>query len=320
MYATASVSSWAATHRSVAPRRTVSRFVGLGGAMRESVLTLAALAAAALVVVSATGTPARAENADVGLRRTAERTGFTNDEIIDGFFKIAFGAELQVEGPGDGRVGHIRKFDQPIRIFFDNRAQANHRADLAAVVADIRSHVNHLDVAMTDDRQTANVVVTLVRDRGELLRTIRVRYGRGRADQIERHLTPQCLSGFSEDPDHRIRRSEVILTAEGGDFGFLDCAYEELLQALGPINDDRSVPWTMFNDDVHMGFFDIYDQFLLNILYDPRIRPGMTRTQVRAVLPEVLETARNWVSHANAVPGVEARRSDETAAGADALP
>jgi hypothetical protein len=26
----------------------------------------------------------------------------------------------------------------------------------------------------------------------------------------------------------------------------------------------------MFNDDVQMGFFDVYDQFLLNILYDPR--------------------------------------------------
>lgn len=280
-----------------------------GGAMNGSRLNarriLVAIALTLLGVSAAVlGPSARAENADVSVRRHAERTGFTNDEIVDGFFKIAFGAELQVAG----RVNLIRKFDQPIRVFFDNRAQANHRADLAAVIADIRSHVAHLDVAMTDDRQAANVVVTLVRDRDELRRTIRNRYGRERARQIEQRLTPQCLSGFSEDAEHRIRRSEVILTAEGGDFGFLDCAYEEVLQALGPINDDRSVPWSMFNDEVHMGFFDVYDQYLLNILYDPRVRPGMTPAEVKAILPEVLATVRSWVSDANALSEADARR------------
>jgi hypothetical protein len=249
------------------------------------------------------GTPLSAENADVSFRRSAERTVFTNAEIVDGFFKIALGAELRVTGNSD----RVRKFDGPVRVFLDNRANANRRADLAGVIADIRSHVRNLDVAMTDDRKTANVVVTLVRDRGELRRTLRTFYGRERASVIDRRLNPQCLSGFSEDPQHRIRRSEVILTAEGGEFGFLDCAYEELLQALGPINDDRSVPWTMFNDDVQMGFFDIYDQYILNILYDPRVRPGMTRQEISALLPDVLPAVRSWVSHANALPGVEAR-------------
>jgi hypothetical protein len=69
--------------------------------------------------------------------------------------------------------------------------------------------------------------------------------------------------------------------------------------ALGAINDDRSVPWTMFNDDVQMGFFDIYDQYLLNILYDPRIRPGMAREEIDVFLPDVLATARTWVTNAN---------------------
>jgi len=172
--------------------------------------------------------------------------------------------------------------------------------------------VRHLDVAMTADRMTANIVVTLVRDRSALSRTMREFYGRKRANEIERRLTPQCLSGFSEDIQHRIRRAEVILTVEGGEFGFLDCAYEELLQALGPINDDRSVPWTMFNDDVQMGFFDIYDQYILNILYDPRVRPGMTRQEVGALLPDVLPAVRSWVSSANALPGGEARNDAAT--------
>ena len=90
-----------------------------------------------------------------------------------------------------------------------------------------------------------------------------------------------------------------ILTVDSGDFIFLDCAYEELLQSLGPINDTNSVPWTMFNDQVSMGFFDIYDQYLLNILYDPRIRAGMTVEEVKAVLSDVLADVRAWVRKVN---------------------
>jgi hypothetical protein len=248
------------------------------------------------------GLTARAENGDIAAKRGAERTVFTNSEIVDGFFKIAFGAEMRLAGGAD----RIRKFDGPVRVFLDNRTGAVRRSDLAAVIADIRGHVARLDIAMTGDRKAANVVVTLVRDRNELVRTMRVRYGRGRADEIERRLAPQCLSGFSEDSGHHIRRAEVILTAAGNEFGFFDCAYEELLQALGPINDDRSVPWTMFNDDVQMGFFDIYDQYILNILYDPRVKAGMTRQEIDALLPEVLPTVRAWVSRTNSLPREEA--------------
>src|SRR6201996_1191385 len=96
-----------------------------------------------------------------------------------------------------------------------------------------------------------------------------------------------------------MRRAEVSLPVDAGDFTFLDCAYEELLQALGVINDDASVPWTMFNDDVQMGFFDVYDQYLLNILYDPRITPGMTRDEVDAALPDIIASARQWVREIN---------------------
>jgi hypothetical protein len=75
-----------------------------------------------------------------------------------------------------------------------------------------------------------------------------------------------------------------------------------LLQSLGPINDTASVPWTMFNDNVSMGFFDIYDQYILNALYDPRIKAGMTVEQVKALLPEVLADVRVWVRKVNDLP------------------
>jgi Protein of unknown function (DUF2927) len=250
-------------------------------------MSLASIALASMLIGSG---PAKAENPDISSRRASERVDFTDDEIKDGFFKIAFSAELQF----DARVERIRKFDEPVRIFVISKGLPDRRSEIAAVVADIRSRVSHLDVAVTNDREAANFVVRLVAER-DLGRTIRSLYGSGRAKRIQQSLDPQCLSGIGKDERFRIRRAEVILPVDAGEFTFYDCAYEELLQALGAINDDGSVPWTMFNDDVQMGFFDVYDQYLLNILYDPRIRPGMTKEQVDQILPDVLAAARTWI-------------------------
>jgi hypothetical protein len=236
------------------------------------------------------------KNAEISARRAAERKDFTDDEIAEGFFKIAFGAEFHIGGVTD----RIRKYDVPIRIAVANQGKPDRRPEVITVVNDIRAHLQHLDLELTDDARHANVTVTLVRDR-DLMGTLRTMYGGRQAKEIQRRLNPQCLSSFRKDGEFRIRHSDAILVVDAGDFKFYDCAYEELLQALGPINDDRSVPWTMFNDDVQMGFFDVYDQYLLNILYDPRIRPGMTRDQVRALLPEVMPAVRAWVADVNAL-------------------
>jgi hypothetical protein len=51
-----------------------------------------------------------------------------------------------------------------------------------------------------------------------------------------------------------------------------------------------------------MGFFDVYDQYIMNILYDPRIKAGMTVAEVKAVLPQVLADVRVWVAKVNGLP------------------
>jgi hypothetical protein len=237
---------------------------------------------------------AAAQNRDIDQRRKAERTEFTDAEILDGFMKITFGAELQVSK----RVDRIRKYDGPVRVYVESLGRPDRRAQLAKVIEDIGHRIANLDIATTAQRSDANVTVTLVRDR-DLVKTIRSRYGGSRAESIETALQPQCLSGFAKDESYRIIRSEVILVVDAGEFVFLDCAYEEMLQALGPINDDNSVPWTMFNDEVSMGYFGFYDQLLLNILYDPRIKPGMTPEEARAVLPAILPDVRAHVARIN---------------------
>ena len=236
------------------------------------------------------------EPAIIAAHQKHQKKSFTDSQIIDGFLKTAFGAEYHLAG----RVDRIRKYETPVRVFTDGGTVVR-KKQIGKVVADIGRRVQHLNIAMVENSNEANVTVKLVRDR-DLYPTLASFYGEDRANEIRTSLDPQCLSGFRKNDQFEIERSDVILTTDNGDFTFLDCAYEEMLQSLGPINDTNSVPWTMFNDNVSMGFFDIYDQYLLNILYDPRIKAGMTVQQVRAALPQILVDVRAWVAKMNELP------------------
>lgn len=271
-----------------ASRRSINIRRPLRAAMGVAISAVAAMLLTTMALPAST-----AEIPAVTSRQRAEKKSFTDAEIAEGFFKTAFGAEYHLAG----RVDRIRKYTMPVRVFADGR-RPDRKTQLAKVVTDIAARIQHIDIAMTENDDGANVRVKLVRDR-DLYHTISESYGNERAREIKTSLDPQCLSGFRKNDAFEIEHSEVILTVDVSDFIFLDCAYEELLQSLGPINDTASVPWTMFNDNVSMGFFDIYDQYILNLLYDPRIKAGMSFAEVKDVLPEVLTDVRAWVKKVN---------------------
>ena len=264
--------------------------------MHRTQRPISLLHAAGIVALAALIAPAATDRAGAQTVITPQREKkqFTDAQIADGFFKVAFGAEFHLAG----RVDRIRKYDQPVRVFIDNRARPDRRARMREVIADIGRRIQHIDIAETTRREDAKVIVTLVRDR-DLQRTISSFYGADRAREIKKAIDPQCLSSFTKSDDFAIVSSNVILAVDAGSFVFSDCAYEELLQALGPINDTDTVPWTTFNDSVSMSHFGIYDQYLLNILYHPRMRPGMTAAEVMALLPEILPDVRAFVARSN---------------------
>ena len=212
--------------------------------------------------------------------------------------KTAFGAEFHLAG----RVDRIRKYDMPVRVFADG---APRRPQGATGEGRRRHRPPRRSISTSrwpTSARTPTSWCTLVRDR-DLNRTIATFYGSERAREIKASLDPQCLSGFRKNEHFAIEHSDVILTVDAGDFVFLDCAYEELLQSLGPINDTDSVPWTMFNDKVSMGYLrrlrPVPPQHALR---SRASRPGMTVEEVKAVLPEVLADVRAYVKQINNLP------------------
>jgi hypothetical protein len=99
---------------------------------------------------------------------------------------------------------------------------------------------------------------------------------------------PQCMTSVKSTADGEIVRSVSFIIVDKGDDVFLDCAYHELLHAFGLSNHDQRNPWTTLNQKRMVGYLSVYDRSLLTLLYDERIKPGMTARQVRALLLKLI--------------------------------
>src|SRR6202047_68568 len=117
-------------------------------------LQMAAAALAAIAFAAVLPPAASAEISAIAARQRAEKKIFTDAEITEGFLKTAFGAEYHLAG----RVDRIRKYDMPVRVFADGN-RSDRKAQLAKVVADIGARVQHLDIAMAETSEGANIIV-----------------------------------------------------------------------------------------------------------------------------------------------------------------
>ncbi|MTW18820.1 DUF2927 domain-containing protein [Rhodoplanes serenus] len=259
---------------------------------------LRAASLAALSVVLSIALPAGlgAGVAAAGPRRavTSDRGPFTDAQILRGFAAVTGAAEYATS-PAD----RIRRFEAPVRVRIEadprlGRAGATRRAMVEAVVADIGRGIAHLDLRLAAANEPANLTVLLVRRR-DFDAAVAGVFGPERARTILARLAPLCVSGFARDDEFRITRAAAILAVDVSAFDVRDCAYEEILQALGPSADTDAIPWTMFNDRVRTGRFGRYDRYLLNLLYHPRMAAGTPPAEARAIAAAVLPEVRRRV-------------------------
>lgn len=88
----------------------------------------------------------------------------------------------------------------------------------------------------------------------------------------------------------------AVIKAEHPDLLRLSCIHEEIAQGLGLANDSPAARPSIFNDDDEFALLTQHDELLLSMLYDPRLRPGMTPEQAR---PTVSRIAREKLSGAS---------------------
>jgi hypothetical protein len=204
---------------------------------------------------------------------------FTDAELIDGFNRTVFGSEY----PSFGWQGSIvKKYTGPVSLYVDDRSAERRGGDVVAFVRTLPSLIRGLKINIVSNPDEANYRV-IVLDRRDYRRVVtRDVYGRPSS-----HFAPgKCLVRVVSN-NSGILRSDAVIVADNGEFLFQRCKVEEVLQGLGPVNDDRTLSHSVFNDSSRHSTFTSFDRHILNMLYHPLIRPGMTRSEVRRFLPAV---------------------------------
>ena len=212
---------------------------------------------------------------------------YTDAELIDGFNKTVFGSEY------GGLLAntilaqpYVRKFPGPVRFYVRSEVGLAQKARVQKFIARLKPLIAGLRVQLVARERQANFVVHVV-PRNRYEQTVRNRVYKGEQATV-RGL---CMVRSIFSP-RGISRSEAVIVADQGANLFNRCMTEEILQGLGPLNDDRSLKASMFNDTTRFTSFRRFDRIILNMLYDRRIKIGAQQSDVQRLLPSVVRRVR----------------------------
>ncbi len=229
---------------------------------------------------------------------------FTRAELARNFMRIAMVNEFDTI---DGRYvpsqspARLRRFERPLVVRVINgpatpETAARLNLSLVAQYSRRLGRITGLDIRIAKTGERANMVVFF------LNRAEQPRYAR----QLARYVTapPRTVEAdFANSPPDRLcsafslssdaapyRYSAAIILVKAEHSGAMRsaCVQEEMAQALGLVNDSPQARPSLFNDDEEFAALTKHDELLLQILYDPRLSPGMSAAEVRPLLPEII--------------------------------
>ncbi|WP_308915247.1 DUF2927 domain-containing protein [Jannaschia sp. LMIT008] len=237
------------------------------------------------------------------LRRDREPADapFGPDRLARDFERVALFSEYTLVG---GRYvaqqsrASLRRWQGPVRVQLHFGASVDpvmRRADtarLGAYLDRLRRATGH-PIALVEGGGNYHVFVASIDEQRALGPKIaRVEPGLGR--DIVREITSfgpstYCAvyaSSTAGRPDAYVS-AIALIRAEHPDLMRLACYHEELAQGLGLANDSPAARPSIFNDDDEFALLTRHDELLLRMLYDPRLRPGMTAEEARPLIRRI---------------------------------
>lgn len=226
-------------------------------------------------------------NGPVGSDQLILKHDLSREKLLRNFDIIVFRNEFN-----DRVDTRLRKWVDPIRVYLDVRA--GDPALMQSLVADHLRNLSELtghDIALVRTLQEANVVVAFERDSN--LDQVGIDYFESGFDIAAIMQSNVCYGRYHANTRNEIFRAVIVIpTDRAMSRGRLPaCIVEELTQVLGLPNDSEEVFPSIFNDKSIDEDLSKQDKILVRLLYDPRLRPGMARTEVlrrvRAILEEM---------------------------------
>jgi hypothetical protein len=231
---------------------------------------------------------------------------FTVDDLVRNFERIALYDEyVEVDGRflRQETPARLRRWDKPVRVGIvigpsvPPVAADQARADIAAYTGRL-ARLTGLDMAVTEG-QDANFVVMVLNSAEQVVAAdaTAARFpgfepavlGALRGTPLDTFCTAYAFAEPSRPSAYAAVM--VLIRAEHPPLTRLSCVHEEMAQAMGLPNDSPDARPSLFNDNLEFAFLTEHDEILLRMLYDPRLRPGMTLEEARPLLPAIARDA-----------------------------
>jgi len=225
----------------------------------------------------------------------------TNEEILQHFAYMAFDAQ----GPADPPPT-IAKWDRPIRIFVRSDAEPKVHRELKSMVeaqAEQLSFITGLDMEVLDHGLYNFLVIfaaDIYADAAGKYRDIARAFfpderEMARLLAANRNNRTYCVVYQVKDEAKRRSGALVLIPYSPDARPTLGCVAERMTQALGFVRDGRDMRVSLFGEGARkQRYFALTSQdiVLLGMLYDPKIKHGMTRSEAMPIARDILQALR----------------------------
>ena len=221
---------------------------------------------------------------------------FTNTILVRNFVRIALFDEYTTDGDflrPQATLSRLRKWDQLIRmsVEFGPSISADQRQldrTSVAAFADRLARITGLSIIQTKTQPNFHVIFASEDDRPGFETRIReIVPGISTSSLNAMMNLPReqlCIVvAFSEGGSASYSKAIALIRAEHPPLLRTSCIHEELAQGLGLANDSPQARPSIFNDDEEYGLRTTHDELLLQMLYDNRLKTGMTPAEAAPI-------------------------------------
>ncbi len=225
---------------------------------------------------------------------------YTDTMLARNFVRIALFDEFYTAGGSlrvQETVSRVRRWDRPVRmkVDFGRTVPDDQRARDKATVATYAARLGRLSgvpVSQVTSGANYHVIIANQSDQDETEARIRDVVPNVGRNVLNAMVNPQrdqlcVVVAFSEEDGSTYAKAIAVIRAEHPDLLRTACIHEELAQGFGLANDSPQARPSIFNDDQEFGLLTGHDENLLRMLYDPRLRSGMSAAEAAPIAREI---------------------------------
>lgn len=241
-----------------------------------------------------------------GLLRTdggGPDTQFSRRMLLENFERIAFFDEYARGGgltASFGTQSRLKRWEMPVRMTVEfgrnvsDAQKAADRAEVARYAARLARITGH-PISMSDSDPNYHVLFMSEDDSASLPGRIKAivpninQSALNIFNNLPRSIHCLVIAFSSEAGGHEYAKAIAVIRTEHPSLLRKSCVHEELAQGLGLANDSPRARPSIFNDDDEFALLTSHDELLLKMLYDRRLRAGMSWEQARPIAETIAD-------------------------------